>query len=264
MLTISNITKTFNLGSVNEKLALDGVTLHLKAGDFVTIIGSNGAGKSSLMNVISGVLTLDQGSIIIDNEDVTFLPEHRRAKDIGRVFQDPMMGTAANMTIEENLVLALKRGQKRFFKKAITYKEREVFREKLKFLELGLEKNLQQKAGLLSGGQRQALTLIMASLMNPKLMLLDEHTASLDPKTGNKVMEVTEEIIKSNKLTTLMITHDLQQALCVGNRTIMMHEGKIVADLKGEERKKATVATLLGLFEKNSGRGLLSDRMLLV
>jgi len=264
MLTISNITKTFNLGSVNEKLALDGVTLHLKAGDFVTIIGSNGAGKSSLMNVISGVLTLDQGSIIIDNEDVTFLPEHRRAKDIGRVFQDPMMGTAANMTIEENLVLALKRGQKRFFKKAITNKEREIFREKLKFLELGLEKNLQQKAGLLSGGQRQALTLIMASLMNPKLMLLDEHTASLDPKTGNKVMEVTEEIIKSNKLTTLMITHDLQQALCVGNRTIMMHEGKIVADLKGEERKKATVATLLGLFEKNSGRGLLSDRMLLV
>ncbi|KJS79966.1 MAG: ABC transporter ATP-binding protein [Peptococcaceae bacterium BICA1-8] len=264
MLTISNITKSFNLGSVNEKLALDGVTLHLKAGDFVTVIGSNGAGKSSLMNVISGVLTLDQGSIIINNDDVTFLPEHRRAKEIGRVFQDPMMGTASNMTIEENLVLALKRGQKRFFKKAITNKEREIFREKLKFLELGLENNLQQKAGLLSGGQRQALTLIMASLMNPKLMLLDEHTASLDPKTGNKVMEVTEEIIRSNKLTTLMITHDLQQALCVGNRTIMMHEGKIVADLKGEERKKATVATLLGLFEKNSGRGLLSDRMLLM
>ncbi|MFZ5946212.1 MAG: ABC transporter ATP-binding protein [Bacillota bacterium] len=261
MLTVSNISKTFNAGSVNEKLALSGVSLHLKAGDFVTVIGSNGAGKSSLMNAISGVLAIDKGSIIIDNDDVTLQPEHIRSKGIGRVFQDPMMGTASNMTIEENLVLALKRGQKRLFKKAISNKEREFFSQKLKFLELGLEKNLQQKAGLLSGGQRQALTLIMASLLKPKLFLLDEHTASLDPKTAGKVMEVTKEIIKENQLTTLMITHDLQQALAVGNRTIMMHDGKIVADLKGEERKKATIATLLSLFERNSG--LLSDRMLL-
>lgn len=264
MLTINNIRKTFNPGSVNEKLALNGVTLHLKKGDFVTIIGSNGAGKSTLMNAISGVLRIDEGSIIIDNRNVTFEPEYKRAKEIGRVFQDPMVGTAANLTIQENLVLASKRGEKRFLKKALSNKDRKNFQGKLKFLDLGLEDYLEQKVGLLSGGQRQALTLIMASLVRPKILLLDEHTASLDPKTANKVMNVTKEIVKKDQLTTLMITHDLQEALAVGNRTIMMHEGKIVADLKGEERKKATITTLLNLFERNCGRGLRSDRMLLV
>ncbi|MGI6227284.1 MAG: ABC transporter ATP-binding protein [Peptococcales bacterium] len=264
MLTINSITKRFHPETVNEKIALNNVTLHLKAGDFVTIIGSNGAGKSTLMNAISGAIKVDQGSIVINNMDVTFLPEYRRAQMIGRVFQDPMIGTASHMTIEENLVLALKRGQKRLIKKAISHKEQEIFREKLKTLELGLELNLKQKVGLLSGGQRQALTLVMASLLKPDLLLLDEHTASLDPKTANKVMQVTSEVIRDEQLTALMITHDLQQALIYGNRTIMMHEGKIVADLKGEERKRATVATLLGLFERNSGYELLNDRMLLV
>lgn len=264
MLIVNDIKKTFNRGSINEKTALNGVTLHLKKGDFVTIIGSNGAGKSTLMNAISGEFFLDQGSIIIDNQDVTFASQHERAKMIGRVFQDPMVGTAANLTIEQNLVLALKRGEKRFLKRAISHEIRDLFREKLKILGLGLEDNLTQKVGLLSGGQRQALTLIMASLIKPKILLLDEHTANLDPKTAEKVLEVTRKIIKEGELTALMVTHDLKQALTYGNRIIMMHEGKIVADLKGEEKRKTTVTTLLNLFERNSGRELLNDRMLLV
>lgn len=263
MLTVKQITKTFNLGDINEKLALADVSLHLNPGDFVTVIGSNGAGKTSLLNAIAGAFMVDRGSVIINGIDVTYQPEYRRAELIGRVFQDPMMGTAAAMTVEENMVLALKRGKKRLLKRAIRAEIQEIFAEKLKLLELKLEDRLTHKVGLLSGGQRQALTLLMATLIEPKLLLLDEHTASLDPKTAIKVMDLTEQIVTAGKLTTIMITHDLEQALAVGNRTIMMHEGKIVLDLKGEERKKATVATLLGLFEKASGRHLLNDRMLL-
>ncbi|MGI6684683.1 MAG: ABC transporter ATP-binding protein [Bacillota bacterium] len=264
MLTITNLTKIFNQGTVNEKRALNSVKLHLKAGDFITVIGSNGAGKSTLMNAISGVFPVEQGKIIIDNQDVTYEPEYSRGKIIGRVFQDPMMGTAAGMTVEENLALAFKRGQKRAITKAIKEKKREFFREQLNLLGLNLENNLQQKVGLLSGGQRQALTLLMATLTKPKLLLLDEHIAALDPQTAHQVMELTKQIIKANKLTTLMITHDLHQALAVGNRTIMMHEGEIVFELKGEDRKRATVSTLLSLFEKTRGRELSNDRMLLI
>ncbi|MDD2497780.1 MAG: ATP-binding cassette domain-containing protein [Desulfitobacteriaceae bacterium] len=264
MLTVTNVIKIFNSGTVNEKKALNGVKLHLKTGDFVTVIGSNGAGKSTLMNIISGVFPAEQGKIIIDGLDVTCHPEYHRGKIIGRVFQDPMMGTAAGMTIEENLVLAFRRGQKRSITKAIKTKDRELFREKLKLLGLNLEHNLQQKVGLLSGGQRQALTLLMATLTKPKLLLLDEHIAALDPNTAYQVMELTKQIIKNNQITTLMITHDLHQALAVGNRTIMMHEGEIVYELKGDERKKASVSTLLSLFEKARGREFSNDRMMLI
>jgi putative ABC transport system ATP-binding protein len=264
MLRIANLTKIFNSGTVNEKIALNDISLHLKEGDFVTIIGSNGAGKSTLMNAVAGTIKVDKGRIEINNIDITGQPEHIRAKLIGRVFQDPMTGTAAGMTVEENLVLALKRGQKRTLRKSIKNKERTLFKEQLKQLGLNIENNLQQKVGLLSGGQRQALTLLMATITKPELLLLDEHIAALDPQTAYQVMKLTKEIVKSYRLTTLMITHDLHQALAVGNRTIMMHNGRIVFELKGEERKKATVSTLLSMFEKTSGRHFANDRMLLV
>ncbi|MDD4347401.1 MAG: ATP-binding cassette domain-containing protein [Desulfitobacteriaceae bacterium] len=250
MLKIVNLTKIFNPGTINEKKALDNINLHLKEGDLVTIIGSNGAGKSTLMNAISGAIAVDKGKIYIDNIDVTSQPEYRRGKFIGRVFQDPMTGTAAEMTVEENLVLALKRGQKRTLRKSIKNPERVLFREQLKLLGLNLENDLRQKVGLLSGGQRQALTLLMATITKPKLLLLDEHIAALDPQIANLVMELTKQIVKTNRLTALMITHDLHQALAVGNRTIMMHKGRMLFELKGEERKRATVETLLGLFRK--------------
>ncbi|GAW91819.1 ABC transporter ATP-binding protein [Calderihabitans maritimus] len=263
MLELKGIVKVFNPGSINEKVALDGVDLFLQPGDFVTIIGSNGAGKSTLLNAVAGVFPVDKGSIILEGNDITRYPEHLRAAMIGRVFQDPLRGTAAEMTIEENLAIAFKRGEKRRLRRAITRREREIFREKLRALGLGLEERLTVKVGLLSGGQRQALTLLMATLKEPKLLLLDEHTAALDPKTARKVLALTEEIVEEKGLTTLMVTHNLDQALNVGNRTIMMHEGKIILDLMGAERERTTVSDLLQMFEKASGQQLHTDRLLL-
>lgn len=262
MLYLEGLRKTFNRGSVNEKLALDGVTFELNAGDFVTIIGSNGAGKSTLLNAVAGVFPLDAGRIYLNSSDFTDVPEYERAKVISRVFQDPLLGTAASMTVEENLVLALRRGERKGLKRAITKKERELFCAKLSILGLGLEDRLQEKVGLLSGGQRQALTLLIATLKRPQLLLLDEHTAALDPKTGQVVLELTRQIVAENKLTTLMVTHALDQALAVGNRTVMMHEGKIILDLNGQQRSRTTVADLLYLFEVTSGKGFYEDRLL--
>ena len=263
MLDVRGIYKTFNVGTVNQKTALSGTTLHLKDGDFVTVIGGNGAGKSTLLNAIAGVWTVDEGSISIGGVDVTHLPEYKRARYIGRVFQDPMMGTAANMQIEENLALAARRGQRRGLGIGITKAEREDYRERLKILDLGLEDRLTSKVGLLSGGQRQALTLLMASLRKPKLLLLDEHTAALDPKTAAKVLETTNSIVARDKLTTLMITHNMKDAIANGNRLVMMHNGRIVIDVSGEEKKNLTVSQLLELFSKVSGADAASDRMLL-
>lgn len=263
MLEIKNIRKTFNPGTVNQKTALDGVSLTLNDGDFVTVIGGNGAGKSTLLNAVSGAWLVDEGSIFIDGIDVTRLPEHKRAKFIGRVFQDPMMGTAATMQIEENLALAMRRGKRRTLKSGITASERENYRELLKILDLGLEDRLTVKVALLSGGQRQALTLLMATLQKPRLLLLDEHTAALDPKTAAKVLDTTERIVTRDKLTTLMITHNMRDAIAHGNRLIMMYEGRIAIDVSGEEKKRLTVEDLLQMFEKASGQELASDRMLL-
>ena len=263
MLEIKNIFKTFNAGTINEKRALNGVNLTLNDGDFVTVIGGNGAGKSTLMNAIAGVFGVDSGHIIIDGVDVTALPEYKRAKYIGRVFQDPMMGTAATMQIEENLALAARRGAKRTLRIGITKAEREEYREQLKILGLGLEKRLTAKVGLLSGGQRQALTLLMATLKKPKLLLLDEHTAALDPKTAEKVLEATERIVAKNKLTTVMITHNMRDAIAHGNRLIMMYDGKILIDVSGEEKKNLTVEQLLSLFSKASGSSEADDKLLL-
>ena len=263
MLDVRGIYKTFNVGTVNQKTALNGTTLHLNDGDFVTVIGGNGAGKSTLLNAIAGVWTVDEGSISIGGVDVTHLPEYQRARYIGRVFQDPMMGTAANMQIEENLALAARRGQRRGLRIGITKAEREDYRERLKILDLGLEDRLTSKVGLLSGGQRQALTLLMASLRKPKLLLLDEHTAALDPKTAAKVLETTNSIVARDKLTTLMITHNMKDAIANGNRLVMMHNGRIVIDVSGEEKKNLTVSQLLELFSKVSGGDAASDRMLL-
>ena len=263
MLELKNVCKTFNVHTINEKIALQGVNLHLNQGDFVTMIGGNGAGKSTLMNAIAGVWPIDQGSIIVDGQDVTRLPEHRRATLLGRVFQDPMMGTAANMQIEENLAIAARRGQKRTLKVGITRAEREGYREKLKMLGLGLEDRMTAKVGLLSGGQRQALTLLMATLNAPKLLLLDEHTAALDPKTAAKVLQLTETIIAEQQLTALMVTHNMNDAIRLGNRLIMMDEGRVVVDISGEEKKKLHKADLLNLFEKAAGKELASDRTLL-
>ncbi len=263
MLEIKNIRKTFNPGTVNQKTALDGVSLTLNDGDFVTVIGGNGAGKSTLLNAVSGAWLVDEGSIFIDGVDVTRLPEHKRAKFIGRVFQDPMMGTAATMQIEENLALAMRRGKRRTLKSGITASERENYRELLKILDLGLEDRLTVKVALLSGGQRQALTLLMATLQKPRLLLLDEHTAALDPKTAAKVLDTTERIVTRDKLTTLMITHNMRDAIAHGNRLIMMYEGRIAIDVSGEEKKRLTVEDLLQMFEKASGQELASDRMLL-
>ena len=263
MLKVSGICKVFNAGTINEKQALRGVDLHLKPGEFVTVIGGNGAGKSTLLNSVAGVYGVEEGTIEIDGVDVTHLPEYRRAKFIGRVFQDPMMGTAATMQIEENMALAARRGKFRSLMPGITAKEREEYREMLKILDLGLEDRLTAKVGLLSGGQRQALTLLMATMKQPKLLLLDEHTAALDPKTAAKVLEVTEKIVKQNNLTTLMITHNMRDAIAYGDRLIMMYNGKIVVDISGEEKKNLTVEYLLNLFSQASGSDEADDKLLL-
>ena len=263
MLSLKQISKTFNAGTVNEKKALNGLDLHLQEGDFVTVIGGNGAGKSTMLNAIAGTWLVDEGSIVIDGIDVTRLSEHKRAKYLGRVFQDPMTGTAASMQIEENLALAARRGKSRTLRIGITAKEREEYRQQLKILELGLENRLTTSVGLLSGGQRQALTLLMATLQKPKLLLLDEHTAALDPKTAAKVLEVTDKIVGRDNLTTIMITHNMKDAIAHGNRLVMMHEGHIIYDVAGEEKKNLTVADLLKKFEEASGGELANDRMML-
>ena len=263
MLQVKNIFKTFNAGTINEKVALKGVDLHLKPGDFVTVIGGNGAGKSTLLNSVAGVFPVDEGQILIDGVDVTHLPEYKRAKFIGRVFQDPLMGTAATLQIEENLALAARRGKFRGLLPGITKAEREQYREELKILDLGLEDRMTAKVGLLSGGQRQALTLLMATLQKPKLLLLDEHTAALDPKTAAKVLDVTQRIVERDNLTTLMITHNMRDAIAYGNRLIMMYDGVVLLDVSGEEKKNLTVEQLLELFSKASGSNEASDKMLL-
>lgn len=263
MLMVSNVHKTFNKGTINEKKALRGLNLHLKKGDFVTVIGGNGAGKSTLLNMIAGVYPIDGGRIILSGEDISRLPEHKRAKHLGRVFQDPMFGTAAGMQIDENLALAYRRGEKRGLGWGVTKEESEIYAEKLKILGLGLEERMTSKVGLLSGGQRQALTLLMATLKNPNLLLLDEHTAALDPKTAKTVLEITDKIITENNLTTLMITHNMKDALRHGNRIIMMHEGRIIFDAEGEEKAKLTVKDLLEKFEQASGGEFANDRMML-
>ena len=263
MLDIKGISKTFNPGTVNEKTALRDVDLHIAEGQFVTVIGGNGAGKSTLLNAVAGVWTVDRGTISIGGVDVTHLPEYKRAKYVGRVFQDPMMGTAATMQIDENLALAMRRGQRRTLRPGIAKTEREEYQEMLKILDLGLEDRLTSKVGLLSGGQRQALTLLMATLQKPKLLLLDEHTAALDPKTAAKVLDATERIVGKDHLTTLMITHNMKDAIAHGDRLIMMYEGRIVIDVSGEEKRKLTVRQLLELFEKVSGSDEADDTLLL-
>ena len=263
MLKLQNIAKTFNPGTITEKYALRGVTLHLSPGDFVTVIGGNGAGKSTLMNSIAGTFRVDAGSIVIAGTDITKWPEHKRAKYIGRVFQDPMMGTAAGMMIEEKLAIAASRGNAPRLRWSFSKAQRERFRELLAGLDLGLEDRLESKVGLLSGGQRQALTLLMATMAEPKLLLLDEHTAALDPKTAEKVLDITKDIVEKRKLTTLMITHNMKDALRLGNRLIMMHEGNILVDVKGEEKSRLTVRDLLALFEKAAGNEMTNDSLLL-
>ncbi len=263
MLEIRNISKTFNAGTINEKRALRDISLTLNDGDFVTVIGGNGAGKSTLLNAICGTWRVDCGEIILDGKDVTSSPEYKRAKYLGRVFQDPMLGTAADMEIQENLALAKRRGKARGLAWGISKAEREEYRELLATLGLGLEDRMTSKVGLLSGGQRQAVTLLMASMAEPKLLLLDEHTAALDPKTAEKVLQITEDIVNKNHLTTLMITHNMRDAIKHGNRLIMMHEGRIIVDVCGEEKKNLTVDDLLGLFSKASGKEFASDRAML-
>ena len=263
MLEIKNVHKTFNKGTINEKKALNGVNLHLDPGDFVTIIGGNGAGKSTTLNMVAGVYPIDQGTIILDGKDISDLPEYKRAYMLGRVFQDPMMGTAAGMQIEENMAMANRREKKRGLSWGITKKEKEMFKEKLQMLDLGLEDRMTSKVGLLSGGQRQALTLLMATLKKPSLLLLDEHTAALDPKTAKKVLDITEKIVARDNLTTMMVTHNMKDAINIGNRLIMMSDGKIIYDVKGEEKKKLKVADLLQKFEEASGGEFANDRMLL-
>lgn len=263
MLELVNIHKTFNLGTINEKKALDGVNLQLDEGDFVTVIGGNGAGKSTVLNAIAGVWPIDTGNIIIDGQDVTGLPEHKRAAFLGRVFQDPMNGTTATMEIEENLALAARRGKRRGLSWGITKKEKEEYRELLKMLDLGLEDRMTSKVGLLSGGQRQALTLLMATLKKPKLLLLDEHTAALDPKTAAKVLALSDKMIEEHNLTAMMVTHNMRDAIVHGNRLIMMNEGKVILDIKGEEKKKLTVEDLLHKFEEISGEEFANDKALL-
>ena len=263
MLEIKNIYKTFNAGTVNEKTALKGLSLTLEAGDFVTVIGGNGAGKSTMLNAIAGVWPVDSGSIVIDGMDVTKLQEYKRAKFLGRVFQDPMTGTAATMEIEENLALAMRRGEHRTLRRGIREKERQQYRELLAGLGLGLEDRMTSKVGLLSGGQRQALTLLMATLKKPKLLLLDEHTAALDPKTAAKVLETTDRIVNRDKLTTLMITHNMKDAIAHGNRLIMMMDGNIILDIRGEEKSKLTVEDLLHKFEEASGEEFTNDKAIL-
>ena len=263
MLNINHIAKTFNPGTITEKRALTDVDLKLNEGDFVTIIGGNGAGKSTTLNAVAGVFAVDQGTIGIAGVDVTRLPEYKRAKYLGRVFQDPMTGTAATMNIEENMALAMRRGEKRTLRWGISNMERDMYREQLRTLGLGLEERMSSKVGLLSGGQRQALTLLMAALRTPKLLLLDEHTAALDPKTAAKVLELTEKIVAEQKLTAMMVTHNMKDAIAMGNRLIMMNAGRIVVDVRGEEKKKLTREDLMQLFEKAAGQEIENDRMLL-
>lgn len=263
MLKISNVQKTFNKGTINEKVALDGIDLHVKEGDFVTVIGGNGAGKSTILNMVAGVYPIDAGKIILNGEDISRKPEYARAKFLGRVFQDPMKGTAAGMEIQENLALAYRRGRRRTLKWAVTREEKTKYKEELKTLGLGLESRLTTKVGLLSGGQRQALTLLMAALQKPQLLLLDEHTAALDPKTAAKVLEITETIISEQKLTALMVTHNMKEAIRLGNRLIMMHEGHIIYDVEGEEKQNLKVEDLLKKFEQASGGEFANDRMML-
>lgn len=263
MLKIKGVYKTFNPGTINEKRALNGIDLELYDGDFVTVIGGNGAGKSTVLNMIAGVYPVDCGTIEIDGVDVTKLPEHKRAKYLGRVFQDPMTGTAADMEIAENLAIADRRGKRRTLKFGITAKDRAFYREMLSSLDLGLEDRLTSKVGLLSGGQRQALTLLMATLQQPKLLLLDEHTAALDPKTAKKVLDLTEQIVAKHNLTTMMITHNMSDAIRVGNRLIMINNGKIIFDVRGKEKAKLTIQDLLDKFKSSSGEELNNDRMLL-
>ena len=263
MLKIDRISKTFNRDTVNEKKALISLSLSLNDGDFVSVIGGNGSGKSTMLNTVAGVLPVDSGQIWLDDIDVTKLPEYKRAPFNGRVFQDPMMGTAAGMAIEENLALAYRRGQRRGLCWGITKAERELYRKQLKRLGLGLENRLSVKAGLLSGGQRQALTLLMATLKRPKLLLLDEHTAALDPKTARIVLDITRQIIERDGLTTLMVTHNMKDAIALGNRLVMFYEGRIVIDIEGEQKKKLTVEKLLGMFDAASGSGGIEDKLLL-
>lgn len=263
MLAVRNLVKVFNRGTINEKRALNQVLLELAANDFVTVIGSNGAGKSTLLNAIAGNFPVDSGQIFIDDEEITRLPSHKRATLMSRVFQDPLSGTAGSMTIEENLIMAQRRGKKRRLRRAIGPQERDLFRSKLEQLGLGLENRLTHRVNLLSGGQRQALTLLMATLLKPKLLLLDEHTAALDPKTAAKVLELTCNVTEQQQLTTLMITHNLDHALAFGNRTIMMHEGRVILDIKGTERNNMTINRLLEMFEKASGAHMNTDRMIL-
>lgn len=263
MLTISNVKKTFNKGTINEKKALNGIDLHLDEGDFCTIIGGNGAGKSTMLNMIAGVYPIDCGKIVIDGVNISREPEFKRAKYIGRVFQDPMRGTAANMEIQENLALAYRRGQRRGLGWGIKNQEKERYRELLTQLDLGLEDRMTRKVGLLSGGQRQALTLLMATLQKPKLLLLDEHTAALDPKTASKVLSLTERIVESQNLTAMMVTHNMNDAINIGNRLIMMHEGRIIYNVAGEEKKYLKVEDLLRKFEQASGGQFANDRMML-
>lgn len=263
MLELKQIYKTFNPGTINEKHALNGVDLFLNEGDFVTVIGGNGAGKSTMLNAVAGVWPIDSGSILLDGIDVTGLPEHKRAAYLGRVFQDPMTGTAAAMEIQENLALAARRGSSRGLKWGITKKEREIYHELLKELDLGLEDRMSSKVGLLSGGQRQALTLLMATLKKPKLLLLDEHTAALDPKTAAKVLSLSEKVIAENHLTAMMVTHNMRDAIAHGNRLIMMNDGKVILDISGEDKKSLTVEELLLKFEEVSGEEFASDKALL-
>lgn len=261
MLEITGLKKTFNKGTINEKIALNGLELTVNDGDFITVIGGNGAGKSTMLNAICGVFPVDDGKIVLGGKDITKLPEYKRAKFLGRVFQDPMMGTSPNMEIQENLALGLRRGKVRTLMPGITKKEKELFREHLARLGLGLEDRTTSKVGLLSGGQRQSLTLLMATLKKPELLLLDEHTAALDPKTAAKVLQLTEEITSEENLTTIMITHNMKDAIRYGNRLVMMHEGRIIYDVSGEEKKALHVDDLLKKFEETAGT--LNDRMLL-
>jgi len=263
MLKLTDLKKTFDIGTPNEKEALCGVDLHLKEADFITVIGSNGAGKSTVLNAVAGDFMLDSGKVEIDGLDMTRLKEHARARYIGRVFQDPRMGTATGMTIEENLAIAFRRSKIRSFRWGISRKERDIFRNNLRKLGLGLEDRLTVKTGLLSGGQRQALTLMMATLVRPKLLLLDEHTAALDPKTAKIVLELTQKLVEEDKLTTLMVTHNMKDALRFGNRIVMMHEGNIILDIGYEQKKNLTVKDLLQKFEQASGDEISSDRLLL-
>lgn len=263
MLEIQGVKKTFFPSTVNEKVALSGVDLTLEDGDFVTVIGGNGAGKSTLLNVVSGTLTADSGTVVLDGVDITRMPEYRRAKYLGRVFQDPMMGTAPSMLIEENLALAARRGKRRGLRWGISGAERDRYREMLRQLDLGLEDRMSTRVGLLSGGQRQALTLLMASLQQPKLLLLDEHTAALDPRTAAKVLALSDKIVSEHRLTTMMVTHNMKDAIAHGNRLIMMNAGRVVLDIRGEEKARLTVPELLELFNKASGSDGVTDKMLL-